>query len=74
MSTLNNSEPSPLSNDSIPIWELVTTDMKARDSFGRRKYGTPLQSNNGRNALIDAYQECLDLAVYLRQAIEEQAK
>jgi hypothetical protein len=32
----------------------------------------PLQAHNGRNALIDAYQEALDLVVYLRQAIEEQ--
>lgn len=37
------------------------------------KYGTPLQANNGRNPLIDAYQEALDLCVYLRQEIEERS-
>lgn len=45
--------------------------MKNRDQMGRKKYGTPLQPNNGRDALQDAYEEALDLAVYLRQAIYE---
>lgn len=45
--------------------------MKERDQEGRRKYGTPLQAGNGRDALVDAYQEALDLCVYLRQAIAE---
>lgn len=53
------------------IWDLVIDDMKARDQLGRERYGTPLQAHNGRDALTDAYQEALDLAVYLRQAIEE---
>ncbi len=69
---LNKAEPDPVSNDSRPIWELVVEDMKARDQEGYKKYGTRLQANNGRNPLVDAYQEALDLAVYLRQAIEEQ--
>jgi hypothetical protein len=37
-----------------------------------RRYGTKLQAGNGRNALQDAYDECLDMAVYLKQAIVEQ--
>ena len=53
------------------IWPLVIDDMKQRDSKGRSVYGTPLMSHNGRDALIDAYQEALDLAVYLRQEIQE---
>jgi hypothetical protein len=53
------------------VWNLVVADMAARDFEGRRKYGTPLQPYNGRDALVDAYQEALDLAVYLRQAIFE---
>jgi hypothetical protein len=32
---------------------------------------TPLQPHNGRDALADAYQEALDLVVYLRQEIAE---
>lgn len=42
-----------------------------RPQFGLAKYGTPLQANNGRDALKDAYEEALDLLVYLRQALTE---
>lgn len=55
------------------MWELVIEDMRERDQVGRRRYGTPLQAHNGRRALVDAYQEALDLVVYLRQEIEERA-
>jgi cytidylate kinase len=61
----------PTPNDGRPVWEMVIEDMKARDHVGRARYGTPLQCGNGRDALQDAYEECLDLCVYLRQAIEE---
>lgn len=64
-------EPAPVVNESPAIWDLVIADMKQRDVDGKQKYGTRLQANNGRDALIDAYQEALDLVVYLRQAIEE---
>ena len=62
-------EPAPKTNGGPEIWDLVIEDMKARDNFGFRKYGVHLHGNNGRNALCDAYQEALDLAVYLRQEI-----
>ena len=65
------SQPNPKPNDGTPIWELVIEDMRARDRLGRKRYGTPLQAYNGRDALREAYDEALDLAVYLRQAIEE---
>ena len=71
--SLNSPEPLPHINVDYPaVWALVMTDMQERDSLGIRKYGTRLQPFNGRNALVDAYQEALDLAVYLRQAIYEQ--
>lgn len=63
--------PMPKPNVTTPIWDLVIADMKTRDHVGRQRYGTPLQAHNGRDALQDAYEEALDLAVYLRQAIEE---
>lgn len=68
---MSTEQPMPIPNESVPIWDLVIEDMKERDLVGRQRYGTPLQTNNGRDALLDAYQEALDLAVYLRQAIEE---
>lgn len=67
-------QPDPKPTDGTPVWDLVIADMRERDNDGRRKYGTPLQANNGRDALVDAYQEALDLAVYLKQAIVERGK
>lgn len=61
----------PTQNNNPAVWDLVVNDMLERDKEGRRKYGTPLQPHNGRDVLVDAYQEALDLAVYLRQAIYE---
>lgn len=64
-------QPAPVPNNRPAIWNLVVGDMIARDVLGRKRYGTPLQPHNGRDALQDAYEEALDLAVYLRQAIYE---
>jgi hypothetical protein len=63
-------QPPPTGNGT-PILELVAADLRARSEVGTRKYGTILRANNGRDALMDAYQEALDLCMYLRQAIEE---
>lgn len=65
-------EPPPQHNDLPSMHDLVMKDMEARKQFGLEKYGTPLQPFNGRNALKDAYEEVLDLAVYLRQKLYEQ--
>lgn len=64
-------QPPPVPSTRRAIWSLVIIDMLDRDRVGRERYGTPLQAHNGRDALVDAYQEALDLVVYLRQAIEE---
>lgn len=53
------------------IFERVIEDMRARADMGLKKYGTYLQACNGRDGLRDAYEEVLDLAVYLRQVIDE---
>lgn len=66
-----NEQPPPIPNSRPAVWDLVIADMKERDSVGRSRYGTPLQPFNGRDALVDAYQEALDLVVYLRQEIEQ---
>ena len=50
---------------------LVHADIEARIARGERQYGERLTTHNGRDALLDAYQEVLDLALYLRQALEE---
>ena len=61
----------PTHNDSEPIWDLVIRDMLDRKQAGLERYGTFLQAFNGRSAILDAYQESLDQAVYLRQMFEE---
>ena len=67
-------EPAPIPNGNRPIVELVVEDFMARSDMGLAKYGTRLQPFNGRDALMDAYQEAIDLVMYLRQAIEERAR
>lgn len=64
-------EPPPIPNSNQKVWDLVIQDMRERDELGTARYGTPLQTNNGRDHLVDAYQEALDLVVYLRAEIEE---
>lgn len=64
-------QPAPIANDQPAMWAIVMDDFGKRDFMGRRKYGVPLQPHNGRDALKDAYEEALDLCVYLRQAIYE---
>ncbi|MFZ1493119.1 MAG: hypothetical protein WAU60_06860 [Candidatus Competibacter denitrificans] len=63
----------PTESRHIPIVWLVTHDLERRAAEGRVKYGTLLRGFNGREALTDAYQEALDLAMYLRQLMYEQS-
>lgn len=49
----------------------MTADLMRRQDVGIATYGTALYPHNGRDAILDAYEEALDLASYLRQAIAE---
>jgi len=62
-------QPRPKPTGETPTWELVVRDMKDRDYIGSLKYGTRHQPGNGRDHLQDAYEEALDLCVYLKAAI-----
>lgn len=53
------------------VTDAVMTDMVLRRETGIRKYGVELLSFNGRDALLEAYQESLDLTMYLKQALME---
>jgi len=64
-------EPPPIPTDGPSMHDLVIKDLDERKKFGLEKYDTILQAHNGRDPLMDAYQEVLDQAVYLRQAIIE---
>jgi hypothetical protein len=64
-------QPDPKPNGNPAIVDLVLADFRERDRIGQQRYGTRLQARNGRDALRDAYEEALDLAIYLRQVIAE---
>lgn len=57
--------------DSPAIWDLVVADMVERDRKGVETYGKRLYAEDGRDTLLDAYEEALDLSVYLRKALRE---
>lgn len=66
-------QPPPVPNDRPAIQDLVIADIEERKRVGLERYGVLLQAGNGRDALIDAYQEAMDLTIYLRQFIEERS-
>lgn len=55
----------------VRVTEQVIADLQARTAVGERKYGRPLETHNGRDALLDAYEEALDLCQYLKQVLLE---
>lgn len=77
------SQPDPTPNDFISAhgcyhqkiqggpFSLLGPDIIARQAQGLQTYGTALQPHNGRNQLIDAYQELLDALVYLEADLLE---
>ncbi len=62
----------PKHSDGPDITTLVKDDLESRAKKGVETYGARLKPSNGRNALIDAYQEALDLGVYLKQRLVEE--
>jgi len=80
-------QPEPVANNSVPTWDLVIEDyrsrpehfftediieeMKRRDKIGIERYKIPLQPFNGRDSLKDALEEGLDFLAYLKNAIQE---
>lgn len=53
------------------LMKAVVSDLKDRQQKGIKVYGKPLSIFNGRDALMDAYEEALDLVMYLRQRLTE---
>ncbi|MEU8378301.1 hypothetical protein [Streptosporangium sp. NPDC048865] len=64
-------QPLPTRNDHTDIQTLVIQDVAERRETGIGRYGTALQPWNSRDALRDAYEEAMDLTMYLRQAMVE---
>ncbi|MGK3981223.1 hypothetical protein WMF38_57030 [Sorangium sp. So ce118] len=66
-------QPDPKPTNGTPIADLVIDDIQKRKQIGIKRYGVALQAHNGRDALLDAYEESLDQTKYLKQALVERA-
>jgi hypothetical protein len=55
----------------MSVQAALIADVEARTALGVERYGTTLEPFNGRDALRDAYEEAIDLALYLKQALME---
>lgn len=64
-------QPLPTVNEETFIQDRVVSDIEARKAVGIQRYGTALQPFNGRDAIQDAYEEAMDLTVYLKQVLVE---
>lgn len=49
------------------VQDALIRAVQERRDYGIRKYGRPLETHNGRDALTDAWEEALDLVTYLTQ-------
>jgi hypothetical protein len=52
------------------VLPLVIADLRERIEVGVRSYGSPLAVESENDALRFAYEEALDLCLYLRQELE----
>jgi hypothetical protein len=69
-----DTQPLPKAADGPIMHEVVIQALQERLAVGIKRYGQPLRAFNGRDAAQDAFEEVLDLSVYLAQAkIEMQA-
>ena len=64
-------QPPPVAGK-IDVAPVVIADIEARMKAGKEKYGTLLQTHNGRSALWDLYQELIDACMYVRQRLLEE--
>lgn len=53
------------------VWPELVRMLEKRVEQGRATYGEPLTTENGRDALKDAWEEAVDLVFYLSQALME---
>lgn len=65
----SNVQPDPIKTNEPNIKDLVIADLQYRAEQGKEKYGVYLQPSNGRDPMIDLYQELVDAAMYARQEL-----
>jgi hypothetical protein len=64
-------QPAPTGNGAV-VLDAVLEDFRVRGEMGLKKYGTKLRTFNGRNALVDLYQELQDACLYAKQRLMEE--
>lgn len=57
----------------MKVFSKLIEDLKKRDRKGRKEYGKSLKIFDNRVSLQDAYDEALDLAVYIKKELMERA-
>lgn len=55
------------------VFDHLIQSLREREEMGKQRYGQSLHIFNGRSALIDLQQECLDALVYTEQVKMEQS-
>lgn len=71
MSTVAEHQPDPFPGRQVVLYE-VLRDFTERAEAGKLRYGMYLETHNGRDALMDAYQESIDNVMYTKQMLMEQ--
>lgn len=56
---------------SVSVFAALHKDIDARNRKGWETYGKSLETFNGRDSLLDVYEESLDMTVYLKQRLLE---
>ena len=75
MSEIGSKQNPPPNNIGEEIVPMVIADLEGRKALGEKKYKEVLRVENGRDALLDLYQELLDAVIYIRQRIaQDEAK
>lgn len=69
-----DSQPMPKAVEGDVMHEVVIKALEDRLAVGIKRYGQPLRAWNGRDAAQDAFEEVLDLSVYLAQVRVEMAE
>lgn len=68
-----DTQPMPKAVEGAIMHEVVIKALEDRLAVGIKRYGQPLRAFNGRDAAQDAFEEVLDLSVYLAQVRQEMA-
>lgn len=64
------SQPAPQPGREVVLFHVIN-DLKRRAEKGKAQYGTYLETHNGRDGLLDLYEELLDAAMYTKQLMME---